>query len=103
MVRDSYTFVTPGRAAWTTLPFGTKSCNGCTSGRIRYPATTAPTYTVSSLGRPTSGAYVCFAYLVEFFADRAYDEVKIRQYCPFLVHEVLFNSLLYKADGISRR
>ena len=54
--------------------------------------------TVSAADRPTSGAYDRFAYLVEFFADRAYDEAKIRQDCPFLVQDVLFNSLLYKAE-----
>jgi hypothetical protein len=32
------------------------------------------------------------------FADRAYDETKIRQDCPFLVQDVLFNPLLLKAD-----
>jgi glycogen debranching enzyme len=55
--------------------------------------------TVSAADRPTSGAYDRFAYLVEFFADRAYDEAKIRQDCPFLVQDVLFNSLLYKAES----
>jgi hypothetical protein len=59
----------------------------------------ADIYTVSASDRPTSGAYDRFAYLVKFFADRSYDETKIRQDCPFLVQDVLFNSLLYKADG----
>jgi hypothetical protein len=58
----------------------------------------ADIHTVSASDRPTSGAYDRFAYLVEFFADRAYDEAKIRQDCPFLIQDVLFNSLLYKAD-----
>jgi hypothetical protein len=58
----------------------------------------ADIHTVSASDRPTSGAYDRFAYLVEFFADRAYDETKIRQDCPFLVQDVLFNSLLHKAD-----
>ena len=38
----------------------------------------ADIHTVSASDRPTSGAYDRFAYLVEFFADRAYDETKIR-------------------------
>ncbi len=59
----------------------------------------ADIHTVSASDRPTSGAYDRFAYLVKFFADRSYDEMKIRQDCPFLVQDVLFNSLLYKADG----
>jgi Trehalase len=58
----------------------------------------ADIHTVSASDRPTGGAYDRFAYLVEFFADRAYDETKIRRDCPFLVQDVLFNSLLYKAD-----
>jgi hypothetical protein len=58
----------------------------------------ADVHTVSAADRPSSGAYDRFAYLVEFFADRAYDEAKIREDCPFLVQDVLFNSLLHKAD-----
>jgi glycogen debranching enzyme len=58
----------------------------------------ADIHTVSASDRPTSGAYDRFAYLVKYFADRAYDEAKIRQDCPFLVQDVLFNSLLCKAD-----
>ncbi len=58
----------------------------------------ADIHTVSAADRPTSDAYDRFAYLVEFFADRGYDEAKIRQDCPFLVQDVLFNSLLCKAD-----
>jgi hypothetical protein len=57
----------------------------------------ADIHTVSASDRPTSGAYDRFAYLVEFFAHRAYDETKIRQDCPFLLQDVLFNSLLHKA------
>jgi Trehalase len=58
----------------------------------------ADIHTVSASDRPTSDAYDRFAYLVRFFADRAYDETKIRQDCPFLIQDVLFNSLLCKAD-----
>jgi len=59
----------------------------------------ADIHTVSASDRPTSDAYDRFAYLVEFFADRDYDEAKIRQDCPFLVQDVLFNSLLCKAES----
>jgi mannosylglycerate hydrolase len=59
----------------------------------------ADIHTVSASDRPTSDSYDRFAYLVKFFADRDYDEAKIRQDCPFLVQDVLFNSLLSKADG----
>src|SRR5919107_30919 len=36
---------------------------------------------------------------VKLFADRDYDEARIREDCPFLVQDVLFNALLCKADG----
>ena len=58
----------------------------------------ADIHTVSSADRPTSTAYDRFAYLVKFFADREYDEARIRSDCPFLVQDVLFNSLLCKAN-----
>ena len=58
----------------------------------------ADIHTVSASDRPTSDAYDRFAYLVKFFAECGYDEAKIRQDCPFLVQDVLFNSLLCKAD-----
>jgi hypothetical protein len=58
----------------------------------------ADIHTVSASDRPTGTAYDRFAYLVTFFADRGYDEAKIREDCPFLVQDVLFNSLLSKAN-----
>ena len=48
--------------------------------------------------RPLDAAYDRFAYLVKFFADRDYDEARIREECPFLVQDVLFNALLCQAD-----
>jgi hypothetical protein len=57
----------------------------------------ADIHTVSASDRPTSSVYDRFAYLVQFFADRDYDEERIREDCPFLVQDVLFNSLLSKA------
>lgn len=54
----------------------------------------ADTHTVSARDRPTSASYDRFAYLVKFFAARGYDEAKIRADCPFLVQDVLFNTLL---------
>ena len=58
----------------------------------------ADTHAVSASDRPTSDAYDRFAFLVKFFADRDYVEAKIREACPFLVQDVLFNSLLSKAN-----
>ena len=57
----------------------------------------ADTHVVSSQDRPESAEYDRFAYLVKLFADRDYDEARIREDCPFLVQDVLFNSLLVKA------
>ena len=48
--------------------------------------------------RPATAAYDRFAYLVQFFAERDYDEAKIREGCPFLVQDVLFNALLCQAE-----
>jgi Trehalase len=59
----------------------------------------ADIHTVSASDRPTNTAYDRFAYLVKFFADHGYDEAKIREDCPFLVQDVLFNSLLSRASG----
>src|SRR5215217_6727093 len=47
--------------------------------------------------RPVSTAYDRFAWLIHFFAERDYDEARIREDCPFLVQDVLFNSLLCHA------
>jgi hypothetical protein len=58
----------------------------------------ADTHAVSAQDRPVSAAYDRFAYLVKFFADRNYDEARIREDCPFLVQDVLFNSLLCRSE-----
>jgi hypothetical protein len=57
----------------------------------------ADTHTVSAQDRPSSASYDRFAYLVKFFADRGYDEERIREDCPFLVQDVLFNALLCRS------
>jgi hypothetical protein len=53
---------------------------------------------VAAGDRPLDAAYDRFAYLVKLFADRGYDEAKIRQDCPFLVQDVQFNALLCQAE-----
>ena len=58
----------------------------------------ADTHFVAAGDRPLDAAYDRFAYLVKLFADRDYDEAKIREDCPFLVQDVLFNALLCQAD-----
>ena len=49
--------------------------------------------------RPVQTMYDRFAYLVQLFAERDYDEAAIRENCPFLVQDVLFNALLCRADS----
>jgi hypothetical protein len=58
----------------------------------------ADTHIVSTEDRPLDSAYDRFAYLVRLFADRDYDEARIRKDCPFLVQDVLFNAILCQAD-----
>ncbi|MDQ3923027.1 MAG: alpha,alpha-trehalase, partial [Actinomycetota bacterium] len=48
--------------------------------------------------RPLDAAYDRFAYLVKLFSDRNYHEGRIREECPFLVQDVLFNTLLCQSD-----
>ena len=57
----------------------------------------ADTHLVASEDRPVGAAYDRFAWLVRFFAERDYDEARIREDCPFLVQDVLFNALLCRA------
>jgi hypothetical protein len=48
--------------------------------------------------RPTDGEYDRYAYLVKFYRDHDYDPVRIREACPFVVRDVLFNSLVVQAN-----
>jgi len=56
------------------------------------------TNVVSAQDRPVSAEYDRFAYLVQLFAERDYDEARIREDCPFLVQDALFNTLLCQAN-----
>ena len=54
---------------------------------------------VDSDERPSSEEYDKYVYLVDFFRSRNYDEAKIRKDgCPFLIQDVLFNTLFCKAN-----
>lgn len=53
---------------------------------------------VDAADRPTNAEYDRYIYLVTLFADREYDEARIRPDCPFLVQDVLFNTLLCQAN-----
>lgn len=48
--------------------------------------------------RPTDAEYDRYAWLVKLFAERDYDEARIREDCPFLVQDALFNALLCQAN-----
>lgn len=55
---------------------------------------------VNAEERPSSEEYDKYVYLVDFFRQRNYDETQIREdNCPFLVQDVLFNTLLCKANN----
>ena len=58
----------------------------------------ADTHIVPKEDRPEAAAYDCFAYLVQLFEQRDYDEARIREDCPFVVQDVLFNVLLCQAE-----
>jgi len=54
---------------------------------------------VDTAVRPTDFSYDRYIYLVNYFRDRNYDENEIyRDGCPFLVQDILFNSLLCRAN-----
>ena len=56
------------------------------------------THIVPEKDRPEKAAYDRFAYLVRLFSERDYDEDRIREDCPFLVQDVLFNALLCQGE-----
>src|ERR671920_2515724 len=62
------------------------------------PYRRADIHFVAAGDRPLDSGYDRFAYLVKLFADRDYDEARIREDCPFLVQDVQFNALLCQAD-----
>jgi mannosylglycerate hydrolase len=53
---------------------------------------------VAAAQRPTDAEYDRYAYLVKLYRDCGYDPERIRDECPFVVHDVLFNSLLVQAN-----
>jgi glycogen debranching enzyme len=48
--------------------------------------------------RPTNAEYDRYAYFVKLYRDCAYESGCIRASCPFVMHDVLFNSLLVQAN-----
>jgi hypothetical protein len=53
---------------------------------------------VNPAERPTDAEYDYYAYLVKLYRDLGYDAARLRAECPFVVHDVLFNSLLVQAN-----
>jgi hypothetical protein len=53
---------------------------------------------VDAAQRPTDAEYDRYAYLVKLYRDWDYDARRIRDESPFVVHDVLFNSLLVQAN-----
>jgi len=48
--------------------------------------------------RPTQSHYYAYIYLVDLFKKYNYNQKKIYQHCPFLVYDVLFNSIWAKSN-----
>jgi hypothetical protein len=53
---------------------------------------------VDASERPTDADYDRYAYLVKLYRDWGYDPGRIREGCPFVVQDVLFNSLLVQSN-----
>jgi hypothetical protein len=53
---------------------------------------------VEAAQRPTDAEYDRYAYLVKLYRDLGYDAGRIREESPFVVYDVLFNSLLVQAN-----
>lgn len=53
---------------------------------------------VDSADRPSDEEYNRYAYLVKLAYENDYNEASIREACPFLVQDVLFNALLVQAN-----
>jgi hypothetical protein len=53
---------------------------------------------VDAAQRPTDAQYDRYAYLVKLYCDWGYDPGRIREECPFVIRDVLFNSLLVQSN-----
>ena len=56
------------------------------------------THGVPAEQRPSDEDYDRYVYLVDLFRKSHYDETEIYRQCPFLVQDVLFNSILCRAN-----
>jgi hypothetical protein len=63
------------------------------------PYRRADTFAVDPAERPQNADYDAYVFLIDFFRQRAYDQARIyAESCPFLVYDVLFNTLLCRAE-----
>ncbi|UCF88191.1 MAG: DUF547 domain-containing protein [bacterium] len=62
------------------------------------PYTRKDTDHVAAWMRPTDRDYDRYVFLVDLFRTLQYDEKEIRQRCPFLIADPLFNSILCRAN-----
>jgi hypothetical protein len=53
---------------------------------------------VDAAQRPTDAQYDRYAYLVKLYCDWGYDPGRTREECPFVIRDVLFNSLLVQSN-----
>jgi hypothetical protein len=53
---------------------------------------------VPAAERPTGGDYDCYAFLIEVYKKNRYSSRALRERCPFLVQDVLFNAVLHRAN-----
>jgi hypothetical protein len=73
--------------------------------RISIDKGSLPAYTRKDLDhgvdptmRPSDADYDQYVYLVDLFRQCDYDESRIREICPFLIQDPLFNSILCRAN-----
>ncbi len=90
---------TRGSRAWTTRRCGTTPSRGSTPSPDEIPPyERVDVEFVDANERPTDDHYDRYAYLVKLYRDRNYEPERIRDDCPFVVRDVLFNSLLVQAN-----
>jgi len=67
--------------------------------RLTFPHyTRRDTEHIDPLMRPSDDDYDRYVYLVDLFRINEYDETLIRDQCPFLIQDPMFNAILCRAD-----
>lgn len=89
---------------WHPWESGTDNSPLWDAALARIPLDRVPEYTrvdtdvVDASQRPTNEEYDRYAYLVACYRDRDYDQARIRSDVPFVMQDVLFNSILVRAN-----